>query len=257
MILANYISDLLYRYDCVIVPDFGGFVTNTIGAKIDAKTHVFNPPKKQITFNSHLKHTDGLLANYIASTENISFEKASNAIYLSVIRWQNELQSNTVQLQNLGSISLNENGQILFEPNSTVNYLTESFGLTAVASSVIKRYKEPVKPLIPVTSSADKKGVIAFVKYAAATAILVTLGFASYQSYQQNKEKEVFANQQKVIQKKIQAATFVIQNPLPTIQLKVVREIPKLYHIIAGAFQFPVNAEKKVAQLKEKGFDAK
>ena len=26
MTLANYINDLLYRYDCVIVPDFGGFV---------------------------------------------------------------------------------------------------------------------------------------------------------------------------------------------------------------------------------------
>ena len=31
MILATYINDLLYRYDCVIVPDFGGFVTNRVG----------------------------------------------------------------------------------------------------------------------------------------------------------------------------------------------------------------------------------
>ena len=75
MTLATYINDLLYRYDCVIVPDFGGFVTNRIGAKVNNYTHTFTPPKKQITFNKLLKHNDGLLANYIASAENISFER--------------------------------------------------------------------------------------------------------------------------------------------------------------------------------------
>jgi len=76
MTLANYINDLLYRYDCVIVPDFGGFVTNAISAKVNQFSHTFYPPTKQITFNSHLKNNDGLLANYIASSENVSFEKA-------------------------------------------------------------------------------------------------------------------------------------------------------------------------------------
>ena len=109
MIIANYISDLLYRYDCVIVPDFGGFVANRVGAQVNNFTHTFSPPTKQITFNGLLKHNDGLLANYIASSENISFEKASTAISLSVIRWQNELQSKAVKIENLGSLSLNEN----------------------------------------------------------------------------------------------------------------------------------------------------
>jgi hypothetical protein len=101
MILANYITDLLYRYDCVIVPDFGGFITNKVGAKINKETQTFYPPTKQITFNSLLKHNDGLLANYIASSENISFEKASTAISLAVIKWQNELQTNAVKITNL------------------------------------------------------------------------------------------------------------------------------------------------------------
>ena len=68
MILAKHITDLLYRYDCVIVPEFGGFITNRIGAKLNESTQTFYPPTKQITFNSHLKHNDGLLANYIAET---------------------------------------------------------------------------------------------------------------------------------------------------------------------------------------------
>jgi len=257
MNLATYINDLLYRYDCVIVPDFGGFVTNRIGSKMDRNMHTFYPPKKQITFNSHLKHNDGLLANYIASAENISFQKASNAISLAVIKWQKELHISAVQIDDLGVLTLNENKQIVFEPNTTVNYLTESFGLATVNSAAIPRFKEQVKPLTPILEKEEKKGIPAFIKYAASAAILLTLGFAGYNGYQNNQQKEVLANQQKAIEKKIQSATFVISNPLPTIELNVTKEVAKPFHIIAGAFQFLENAENKVKQLKAKGYDAK
>ncbi|WP_158840414.1 SPOR domain-containing protein [Polaribacter sp. L3A8] len=257
MNLATYINDLLYRYDCVIVPDFGGFVTNRIGAKVNNFTHTFTPPTKQITFNSLLKHNDGLLANYIASAENISFEKASTAISMSVIKWQNELQSKFVQIDNLGVLSLNEAKQIIFEPNTTVNYLTQSFGLATVQSSAIARYKEQVKPLTSIIAEEKKKGIPAFIKYAATAAILLTLGVAGYNGYENNQQKITAANQEKAIQKKIQAATFVISNPLPTIHLNVAKEVVKPYHIVAGAFQFAENAEKKVKELKTKGYDAK
>jgi hypothetical protein len=257
MTLATYINDLLYRYDCVIVPDFGGFVTNRIGAKVNNYTHTFTPPKKLITFNKLLKHNDGLLANYIASAENISFEKASTAISLAVIKWQNELQSKSVEIDKLGVLSLNKERQIIFEPTNSVNYLTESFGLSTVVSSAISRYTEQVKPLIPATVDEKKKGIPSFIKYAATAAILLTLSISGYKGYQENEQKEALAVQEKAIQKKIQSATFIISNPLPTINLNVIKEKAKPFHVIAGAFQFTENAEKKVAQLKAKGFDAK
>ena len=257
MTLATYINDLLYRYDCVIVPDFGGFVTNRIGAKLNNYTHTFTPPKKQITFNKLLKHNDGLLANYIASAENISFEKASTAISLAVIKWQNELQSKSVEIDKLGVLSLNKERQIIFEPTNSVNYLTESFGLSTVVSSAISRYTEQVKPLIPAAVEEKKKGIPSFIKYAATAAILLTLSISGYKGYQENEQKEALAVQEKAIQKKIQSATFIISNPLPTINLNVIKEKAKPFHVIAGAFQFIENAEKKVAQLKAKGFDAK
>ena len=257
MTLATYINDLLYRYDCVIVPDFGGFVTNRIGAKVNNYTHTFTPPKKLITFNKLLKHNDGLLANYIASAENISFEKASTAISLAVIKWQNELQSKSVEIDKLGVLSLNKERQIIFEPTNSVNYLTESFGLSTVVSSAISRYTEQVKPLIPAAVEEKKKGIPSFIKYAATAAILLTLSISGYKGYQENEQKEALAVQEKAIQKKIQSATFIISNPLPTINLNVIKEKAKPFHVIAGAFQFIENAEKKVAQLKAKGFDAK
>lgn len=259
MILANYISDLLYRYECVIVPDFGGFVTNKIGARINEINNTFYPPSKQITFNSHLTVNDGLLANYIASSENISFEKASNAIALSVIKWQNELQTKPLEIGSIGVLSLNENGQIIFEPNNTTNYLAASFGLSTVESSAIKRPKELVKPLVPVVEKQDKKRIPTFIKYAATAAVLLTLGgVIGNNIYQQNEQEVLLANQQKALEKKIQSATFVISNPLPTLELKVTKEnvIAKPYHVVAGAFQFPENAEKKVNELKNLGYEA-
>lgn len=257
MNLANYINDLLYRYDCVIVPDFGGFVTNTIGAKLDETTHTFYPPTKQITFNSHLKHNDGLLANYIASSLDISFDKASAAISLAVIKWQNEIQSKSIAIENIGVLSLNAEKQFIFEPKNTTNYLTTSFGLSSFESSSIKRYKEQVKPLVVATKEDAKKGIPVFIKYAATAAILLTLGFAGYNGYEQNEQQKAFINQEKALEKKIQSATFIISNPLPTLELTVVKEKATPYHVVAGAFQFPENAEKKVKELIAKGYNSK
>ena len=258
MNLANYISDLLYRYNCVIIPDFGGFVTNKIGAKVHETSNTFYPPAKQITFNSHLKVNDGLLTNYIASSENITFEKASGIIALSVTEWKNEINTKPIQIGAVGVLTLNENDQIIFEPNTTVNYLTESFGLTSVASESIKRNIAKVKPLIPILKKENKKGIPTFIKYAATAAIMLTLSFAGNNAYQQNKQESIIANQEKAIEKKIQSATFVITNPLPTIALNVLKEevVSKPYHVVAGAFQFPENAEKKVNQLKKQGYKA-
>ena len=254
MRIDMYINDLLYRYDCVIVPDFGGFITNKIGAKINHFTHTFYPPTKKISFNSHLKHNDGLLANYIAAVENISFEKATTVVSASVTKWIQELQSKSVEIEHLGNLRLNENKKIIFEPNTTVNYLTASFGLSSISSSLVKRDKEFVKPLVVVAQKEEKKEVPIFIKRAAVAAILLSLGFLGYKGYERNEQQKNFANQQEVLEQKIQRATFVISNPLPTVELNVAKEISKPYHIVAGAFQFLENAERKVSQLKKKGY---
>ena len=256
MNLANYINDLLYRYDCVIVPNFGGFVTHRIGAKLNLDSHTFYPPTKQIAFNSHLKHDDGLLTNYLASAEQISFEKAAAAISLSVLNWQNELKSNAFQLDNLGTIVLNEKQQIVFEPTKEINFLTTSFGLANVPTSLIKRNATPIIPLVTEDISEDKKVIPLFIKYAATAAILLTLSFAGYNGIQDDKQKKIAINQQIALEKKIQTATFIIANPLPTLELNVVKKVSKPYHVVAGSFQFPENADRKVKQLIAQGFNA-
>ncbi|MFL0077377.1 HU domain-containing protein [Tenacibaculum maritimum] len=256
MRLDNYINDLLYRYDCVIIPGFGGFVTNKIGAKVNDFTHTFSPPTKQITFNSHLKHNDGLLANYIVKAEEISFEEASLKIAGIVEKWNKELKSKSLKIGDIGSLSLNEKEQLIFEPNTTANFLTDAFGLATFASSAVKRSEDKgqVKSLTSDSElkEEERKGIPVFIKYAATAAILLTLGYTGWIGVQNQGE----VSEEQKLQDKIQSATFVIDNPLPAIDLNLTKVTIKKFHVVAGAFQLRENAENKVNELKQKGFDS-
>ena len=247
MTVEKYINELLYRYDCVIVPNFGGFITNKIGAKVNSFTHTFHPPTKQITFNTHLKQNDGLVVSYIAAVENISFEKALAKINASVTSWNESLKNGAVIFENIGALAFNEEKQLIFEPLKEHNFLTNSFGLSTVSSPAIKH---------PVPANTSKSVIPLFAKYAATGVVLLSLGFIVRNGYQERQQEQMYASQKEAIDKKIQAATFVISNPLPTISLQVTKESPKSFHVVAGSFQFPENAEKKLKQLKKKGYNA-
>lgn len=258
MKITSYLNDLLYRYDCVIIPDFGGFVTQQIGATFHKSTQTFQPPSKRISFNHLLNKNDGLLINYVATAENISYEKASNAIALTVIKWQKELQKNKVVLDNIGSLSLNENKQIVFEPDTSTNFSTNAFGLASVKTKyAVRPKKEVVSINATTTENPTKKKVPAFIKYAATAAILLTIGFAGNSIYQEKQQQTLLTNQQNKLKKRIQSATFKITNPLPALELNVTKKVSKPYHVVAGAFQFPENALKRVNQLTNKGYNAK
>lgn len=250
MNLANHIKDLLFRYDCVIVPNFGGFVTQGIGATYNKSTSIFHPPSKQVSFNYHLHKSDGLLIHHVAASEGMTYDEAAKAIASEVQEWEHELQQGEVVLASIGKLHRNETQHIVFEPTNEVNFLLDSFGLATVSSERITRQKE-----LPISQKRSKSS--SMLKYAAAAAVAITLGFAGHNVYQNNQQQIKFAKKEKALEKKIQMATFEISNPLPTIELNVTKKIATPYHVVAGSFQFPENAQKKITQLAKKGYDAK
>ena len=263
MSLSNYISDLLYRYECVIVPNFGGFVTNNKSAKINSFSNTFHPPYKQITFNGHLMNNDGLLANYIASIDKIPYESALNYIKFEVEDWFSKLKYQDLDLENIGTITL-QNDNLLFEPNQKINYLASSFGLSNIVSPEIKResYKKQVEKLeekAPILITPERKKAPNYLKYAAIFVLgFSVLGFGGkmYRNHQNNKVIVASEEQQKEMESKIENATFVISKPLPTLNLDI-KVQKKSFHVIAGAFRFPENAQRKVEQLKAEGFNSR
>ncbi|SDG73661.1 HU domain-containing protein [Winogradskyella thalassocola] len=265
MQLETYISDLLYRYDCVTVPEFGAFLTRRVSAKIHESTHTFYPPKKALSFNEQLQQNDGLLANYIAEVEKIPYTTALNKISKQIKSIKSYLvEGETIQFKNIGELVLNADGKIQFDPSSHINYLTDAFGLSHFSSSDITRevYKETVEVIeetAPITLTPEKRSNRNWLKYAATAVILLGLGgFGAVTYYNNtienhNQLAQEQANEQ--LDAKVQEATFII-SPLPAATLSVEKQSGN-YHIVAGAFRVEANSEKKVNQLRAQGFKAR
>jgi len=266
MQLESYISDLLYRYECVTVPEFGAFLTQRVSATLHESTNAFYPPKKKLSFNEQIQANDGILTHYIADVEKIPFEEASRKIEKRVKALKSYLtEGETISFDNIGELSLNNEGKMLFEPSYHLNYLTDAFGLSQFVSPSVSRevYKEEVQKIekvVPIAFTPERRKSSGYLKYAAIAVVALTLGGFVASNYYvenintQNQIAQEEANQQ--LESKIQEATFVIENPLPAVTLNVKKEVGN-YHIIAGAFRVEENSDKKVEELKALGYDAR
>ncbi|WP_417443498.1 SPOR domain-containing protein [Joostella sp.] len=266
MRIENYISDLLYRYECVTIPGFGSFITQHKPAKVHYNTNAFYPPSKSIAFNEQLKSNDGLLTKYVAEAQNVSYEEATKKIEATVLSWRKTLLSKErIALKNIGELWSNEDEKILFQPSYHLNYLTDSFGLSSFVSPSITREElkkdiEKIEEKAPIAFTPERRKNRSYLKYAAIFLLAVSAGTIGYRLVDIQKENQVQVAQQEAqeqIERDIQKATFFDTAPLeiPSITLKVEKQ-PLKYHIIAGAFRVEENADKKVNQLIEKGFDA-
>ena len=138
MKIGKYISELLFENDFVILPDVGEFSTKYIPAKFVPELKKVESPSKVITFNESNKAGGGLLIEYIAKNEDISSGEARDFIANFVDEMQNSLKSGKkVELESVGVFSMNESGQLVFDADTSINYLGDSAGMAPV--------KEPAK----------------------------------------------------------------------------------------------------------------
>lgn len=266
MRIENYISDLLYRYQCVIVPGFGAFLTQYQNAKVHGTTNAFYPPSKSVSFNEQLQSNDGLLTNYIADVLKISYEEASKRLTSAVSSWKVALQNEEkLELSGIGSLWLNEEGKLLFQPSYHINYLTDSFGLSSFVSPAVSReeMKKEVIELennVPIAFTPERRKSPSYLKYAAVALLALSIGTVGYRYMDKqgsNRMQMLQTQAQQQVERNIQQATFFDASPLemPSVTLKVKKE-PLKYHIIAGAFRVEENADKKVEELKAQGYKA-
>ena len=267
MQIEKHISDLLYRYQCVTVPGFGAFLTETVSAHVTGSASSFFPPKKVVSFNANVKNNDGLLANHVALQEKMSYELAVIKIGDVVNEWTYLLQNrNRVVLKNIGEISVNNEMNWVFEPANTVNYLTDSFGLSSFVSpeitrEVLKQEVEALEEKAPIIFTPERKKDYSYLKYAAIFVVMLGAGGFGYKTYYdqqiETKTLAVQKNVQEKVQQQIQEATFVISAPVEAVELSVAAPVEEKmpYHLVAGAYRSEVNANKAIAELKAAGFE--
>jgi hypothetical protein len=140
MKLEKWVRELLLSNDCVIVPQFGAFVSDYEPASVsgDSVSH-FAPPSKRLFFNKKLVHNDGLLANHVSQAENIQYPEAAALIQRCVWDIEQALkQGSSYKFGMIGVFLPLPKGGIAFEPYKSELLLTDSFGLTEFSFRPLK-----------------------------------------------------------------------------------------------------------------------
>lgn len=167
-IMEKHILSLIKENNRVIIPNFGAFIV--------AKEKGFT-----ILFNNFLSFNDGLLIDYVVSSEQLSKEEATQKVETYVERVKEELDTQgRYQIEGLGTFTKDNTGILRFIQSEDINDLEDSTDsepeLLDIDSSTKdseepKAEEKPVEetpvsasiketPLVEVEEEAPKKEVI-------------------------------------------------------------------------------------------------
>ena len=140
--IIEHLQDVLFLYSTVILPDIGEFSKQETSANINEHDNVIVPPKKVLFFDSNMKHNDFILVKHLAKKEQISEAEAQHHVDVYVAQLQEELSvGHTINLEQIGELSKDAYGRLLFVPNEEANYSLDTFGLPPVVLPEIQADK--------------------------------------------------------------------------------------------------------------------
>jgi nucleoid DNA-binding protein len=270
--LSQVVTKALYSNDCVIVPDFGGFITQKKSAFFDVKNQIVLPPSKNLTFNVQLQQNDGLIVNLFALENQLAYEQSAGEIENCVKQWKSTLQNGEkLKLSQIGDFWCDAEGNIQFLQDRNINLLLSAYGLDSLHFS----------PSIPeVETSITVKNKTHFWKYAVAATLLLPLAFYSFwiptktDVFQAGMISYKDFNPLHEILPGNYRESSILLKPLgkvadETYFQDLVKEIPPAqveqdkvdfslltFHCIAGCFADPSNANRLMQKLNLLGFSA-
>ena len=274
--VEHYISELLFLHDCVILPNFGGFVGNPQSAKLNKTTGMLSPPSKKILFNANLKTNDGLLITHISNQEIITQDVAKNEVENYATKITNKLTSSKVlRIDKIGLFTLGKEGNIIFLQDSVNNYSLDSFGMKATYNKAIVREtisEEKISSTIKNIRIQSNNPKV-FLRAAAVIIPLIALSYISIT--QQDKINNVYTQMASLNPFENNLITEPMTEVIPEVKIEVqltpileaIEEeeevVPIItlqkttYYIIAGAFAEKKNANKLLEKLKKWNYNTK
>lgn len=154
--IIKSITELLLDHECVIVPEFGAFISKETPAMLDYINHRLTPPSKEVAFNGQLLTDDGLLIGFVAKKQGISMTAAAKQVHefamesLAVIE-----ASGVLRLDGMGVLSRVTSRDYAFQLDDDLNLFGDAFGLTPLKAQPIYRretYKQIQEQIV-----ADQK----------------------------------------------------------------------------------------------------
>lgn len=271
--IPHYISELLFLHECVIIPEFGGFIGSRKSAELNKFTGTLSPPSKQILFNRNLKSNDGLLVAHIANKEEIKTENAKDNILKFVSEINTKLNTSKVlRLDKIGLFTMGKEGNIIFLQDSSINYNLDTFGMTPTYNkSIIRKIetKKQIDTAVHKIKNPSKKS-----KYLLrAAAVLIPLIALSYISiskqekinnvYTQMASLNLFSSNSnnndiivKVPSKKTEKENIphIIKTDIVKKTSPIIKQ--KKYYVIAGSFSVKKNANKMLSKLNRWNYNS-
>ena len=259
MELLAYIKELLLLNDCVIIPGFGGFVTNYKPANVHQTN--FTPPSKAISFNSKLKFNDGLLINHIAEKEGENYLVVSKKVDLLVQELNYRLtDGETVVVDGVGELYFDENERLAFNPVIPENLNLDAYGLTSFSYETLY-----AKNLVPGRISPENRDAVqvffqkrTLKKVLVAIPVVIALALFPIKDNKENLQKSDLSSVTEMMTtrstvKEIKPIVRSVEaNPGNHQIMKEHR-----YFIIGGSFRNENNAEKFIKMKEAEGFEAR
>lgn len=234
------ILHLLHEHDCVILPSLGAFITRRRPSAYDERRGLMTPPSKEVAFNPDIRHSDALLADYIATTDKVDFSVAQLAVEDFVSGTRRRLDnSESVMLPELGSLLLID-GRVVFEPVQGLNVLIDSYGLSPV-------------PAQPVRVSRVGKSIVAESRKVAASAIAVVALFCVSQrtadpDFQRADISSLLAPATTVLSAVPEVVT-------PSAPVESVETQQEQFCVIVASFLTRQEAQDYIASMRARGVD--
>ncbi|GHV65708.1 hypothetical protein FACS1894199_07130 [Bacteroidia bacterium] len=142
----DYIADLLFLHDDVIVPNLGGFVGDYRDTYVDEKSGVIYPATKRISFNRKLTQNDGVLVDWIMEQTGVSREQASKQIELFCQDIRVELnQGKKVDMGDIGVLYSDKRFNVIFEAGYH-NFLADTYGMEPIDAHRLETFEKRKRP---------------------------------------------------------------------------------------------------------------
>ncbi|MES2681790.1 MAG: SPOR domain-containing protein [Bacteroidota bacterium] len=139
------IREQLFHHDYLVLPHFGGFVLKSSPTHFSGAAFIL-PPSKTISFNAQLRQSDGILAAWLqnrlqcSASESQLHLKEFAEFCNSILNAKRRLT-----LDGIGFFYLDFENNLCFEPQPDVNFLSDSFGLSAISLREIEPEKTELK----------------------------------------------------------------------------------------------------------------
>lgn len=155
--LAKHIETLIWQHECVIVPQFGGFVTQVQSAYTTDPEGLFMPPAHTVGFNDKLLGNDGILVHSYMEVYGLQEGEAKRLLQSDILDMREQLlHQSSYDLGRLGVLKQDEDGEIHFTPNNGWT-APDFFGLDALDFPMLEEKATVQYAPDPSLSPSDSK----------------------------------------------------------------------------------------------------